>query len=176
MIYQIVEAFKETALRHKGVFTFKYQDKILINAQPNNKYYEVIIETDPYFGQVGDNHTLTLNMDVLGFVDIDEVTTQDIACQIGLSIINKVVADNRMIMSLNNYSILCFTKNTDDVSAGARFTIELTVPSFIDFCTEPDNFLTDEEYQEKLENMKDSELNLGEPKDDKGLDLKPLKL
>ena len=125
MIYQIVEAFKETALRHKGVFTFKYQDKILINAQPNNKYYEVIIETDPYFGQVGDNHTLTLNMDVLGFVDIDEVTTQDIACQIGLSIINKVVADNRMIMSLNNYSILCFTKNTDDVSAGARFTIEL---------------------------------------------------
>lgn len=176
MIYQIVEAFKETALRHKGVFTFKYQDKILINAQPNNKYYEVIIETDPYFGQVGDNHTLTLNMDVLGFVDIDEVTTQDIACQIGLSIINKVVADNRMIMSLNNYSILCFTKNTDDVSAGARFTIELTVPSFIDFCTEPDNFLTDEEYQEKLDNKEDSELNLGEPKDDKGLDLKPLKL
>ena len=174
MIYQIVEAFKETALRHKGVFTFKYQDKILINAQPNNKYYEVIIETDPYFGQVGDNHTLTLNMDVLGFVDIDEVTTQDIACQIGLSIINKVVADNRMIMSLNNYSILCFTKNTDDVSAGARFTIELTVPSFIDFCTEPDNFLTDEEYQEKLDNEK--ELYLGEPKEDKGLDLKPLKI
>lgn len=174
MIYQIVEAFKETALRHKGVFTFKYQDKILINAQPNNKYYEVIIETDPYFGQVGDNHTLTLNMDVLGFVDIDEVTTQDIACQIGLSIINKVVADNRMIMSLNNYSILCFTKNTDDVSAGARFTIELAVPSFIDFCTEPDNFLTDEEYQEKLDNKE--ELYLGEPKEDKGLDLKPLKL
>lgn len=174
MIYQIVEAFKETALRHKGVFTFKYQDKILINAQPNNKYYEVIIETDPYFGQVGDNHTLILNMDVLGFVDIDEVTTQDIACQIGLSIINKVVADNRMIMSLNNYSILCFTKNTDDVSAGARFTIELAVPSFIDFCTEPDNFLTDEEYQEKLDNKE--ELYLGEPKEDKGLDLKPLKL
>ena len=174
MIYQIVEAFKETALRHKGVFTFKYQDKILINAQPNNKYYEVIIETDPYFGQVGDNHTLTLNMDVLGFVDIDEVTTQDIACQIGLSIINKVVADNRMIMSLNNYSILCFTKNTDDVSAGARFTIELTVPSFIDFCTEPDNFLTDEEYEEKLDNSE--ELYLGEPKEDKGLDLKPLEL
>lgn len=176
MIYQIVEAFKEVALRHKGVFTFKYQDKILINAQPNNKYYEVIIETDPYFGQVGDNHTLTLNMDVLGFVDIDEVTTQDIACQIGLSIINKVVADNRMIMSLNSYSILCFTKNTDDVSAGARFTIELTVPSFIDFCTEPENFLTDEEYQEKLDSMKDSELYLGEPKEDKGLDLKPLKI
>ena len=113
-------------------------------------------------------------MDVLGFVDIDEVTTQDIACQIGLSIINKVVADNRMIMSLNNYSILCFTKNTDDASAGARFTIELTVPSFIDFCTEPDNFLTDEEYQEKLDN--EEELYLGEPKEDKGLDLKPLKI
>lgn len=176
MIYQIVEAFKEAALRHKGVFTFKYQDKILINAQPNNKYYQVIIETDPYFGELGQNHTLTLNMDVLGFVDIDEITTQDIASQIGLSIINRVVNENRMIMSLNSYSILCFTKNTDDVSAGARFTIELTVPSFIDFCTESENFLTDEEYQEKLDSMKDTELNLGEPKEDKGLDLKPLKL
>ena len=77
-------------------------------------------------------------------------------------------------MSLNNYSILCFTKNTDDVSAGARFPIELTVPSFIDFCTEPDNFLTDEEYEEKLDNKE--ELYLGEPKEDKGLDLKPLKI
>ena len=174
MIYQIVEAFKETALRHKGVFTFKYQDKILINAQPNNKYYEVIIETDPYFGQVGDNHTLTLNMDVLGFVDIDDGPPHDNPCQLGPSTNNPGVADHRMIKSLNNYSILCFTKNTDDASAGARFTIELTVPSFIDFCTEPDNFLTDEEYEEKLDNKE--ELYLGEPKEDKGLDLKPLKI
>lgn len=176
MIYQIVEAFKEVALRHKGVFTFKYQDKILINAQPNNKYYEVIIETDPYFGESGQNHTLTLNMDVLGFVDIDELTTQDIASQIGLSIINRVVNQNRMIMSLSSYSIMLFTKNTDDVCAGARFTIQLVVPSFIDYCTEPEYFLEGAEYEEKLENMKDSELNLGQPKDDKGLDLKPLKL
>ena len=176
MINQIVEAFKEGSLKHRAVWTFKYQDRILINAQPNNKYYQVILETDPYFGQVGDNHTLTLNMDVLGFVDIDEVTTQDIACQIGLSIINKVVADNRMIMSLNNYSILCFTKNTDDVSAGARFTIELTVPSFMDYCTEPSYFLDDEEYELKMQKMKDPELNLGEQVIDDRLDLKPLRL
>lgn len=174
MIYQIVEAFEKAALKHKAVFTFKYQDKILINAQPNNKYYEVIIETDPYFGQSGEVHTLTLNMDVLGFVDIDEKTTQDIASQIGLSIINKVVSDNRMIMSLDSYNILLFTKKTDDISAGARFTIQLIVPSFIDYCVEEDNFITDEEYEEKIKNK--DELNLGDPKEYKGLDLKPLKL
>ena len=43
MIYSIVEAIKETALKHKGVMTFKYQDKLLTNAQPNNQYYEVIL-------------------------------------------------------------------------------------------------------------------------------------
>ena len=176
MINQIVEAFKEGSLKHRAVWTFKYQDRILINAQPNNKYYQVILETDPYFGQVGDNHTLTLNMDVLGFVDIDEVTTQDIACQIGLSIINKVVNDNRNLMSLIGYSILLFTKNTDDVSAGARFTIELTVPSFIDYCTEPSYFLDDEEYELKMQKMKDPELNLGEQVINDRLDLKPLRL
>lgn len=176
MIHQIIEAFKETALKHKAVWTFKYQDKILINAQPNNTYYQVIIETDPYFQQYGENHILTINMDIMGFVEEDEVTTQDIASQIGLSIINKVVNDNRRLISLKGYSILLFTKSTDDLSAGARFTIQITVPSFIDYCAEPSYFLEDEEYSEKLESMKESELNLGEVKQDNGLDLKPLKL
>ena len=36
------------------------------------------------------------------------------------------------------------------------------------------DILTDEEYEEKLDNKE--ELYLGEPKEDKGLDLKPLKL
>lgn len=169
MIYSIIEAFKEASLKHKAVFTFKYQDKILINAQPNNRYYEVVIETDPYFRQTGENNIVTINMNVLGFVDIDELTTQDIASQIGLSIINKVVNDNRMIISLNNYSILLFTKESDDSAAGARFTIELTVPSFINYCTEEDNFISNEEYEEKIKNP--DILYLGEPKEMKVLDL-----
>lgn len=178
MIYQIVEAFKKTALMHKAVLTFKYQDRILINAQPNNDYYQVIIETDPYFRQVtNSNHILSLNMDVLGFVrDKSESEIQDIASQIGLSIINKVISDNPSFLSLQGYSILLFTKSTDDSSAGARFTIELLVPSFIDYCTEPDYFLSEEEYQEKLDKIKDWELDLGEPIPEIPLDLKPADL
>ena len=79
MINQIVEAFKEGSLKHRAVWTFKYQDRILINAQPNNKYYQVILETDGYFEQSGEYHTLTINLNVLGFVNTDEQTTQDIA-------------------------------------------------------------------------------------------------
>ena len=89
MIYHIVNAFKETALKHKAILTFKYQDQILINAQPNNTHYSCIIETDPLFGEVNGNHTLTINMNILGVGD--ELEVQDIASQIGLSIINKVV-------------------------------------------------------------------------------------
>lgn len=174
MIYSIVEAIKETALRHKGVMTFKYQDKLLTNAQPNNQYYEVIVETDGYFKQVKDVHTLSINMSVLGFVDKSELETQDICSQIGLSIINKVCQDNSWLMTLMGYSILLFTKRTDDSASGARFTIELAVPSFIDWCSEQNNWLTDEEYEEKIKES--DKLNLGEDRIYSGLDLKPADL
>lgn len=174
MIYSIVEAIKETALKHKGVMTFKYQDKLLTNAQPNNQYYEVIVETDGYFKQVKDIHTLSINMSVLGFVDKSELETQDICSQIGLSIINKVCQDNSWLMTLLGYSILLFTKRTDDSASGARFTIELAVPSFIDWCSEQDNWLTDEEYEEKIKES--DKLNLGEDRIYNGLDLKPADL
>lgn len=174
MIYSIVEAIKETALKHKGVMTFKYQDKLLTNAQPNNQYYEVIVETDGYFKQVKDIHTLSINMSVLGFVDKSELETQDICSQIGLSIINKVCQDNSWLMTLIGYSILLFTKRTDDSASGARFTIELAVPSFIDWCSEQNNWLTDEEYEEKIKES--DKLNLGEDRIYNGLDLKPANL
>lgn len=174
MIYSIVEAIKETALKHKGVMTFKYQDKLLTNAQPNNQYYEVIVETDGYFKQVKDVHTLSINMSVLGFVDKSELETQDICSQIGLSIINKVCQDNSGLMTLMGYSILLFTKRTDDSASGARFTIELAVPSFIDWCSEQNNWLTDEEYEEKIKES--DKLNLGEDRIYNGLDLKPADL
>lgn len=174
MIYSIVEAIKETALKHKGVMTFKYQDKLLTNAQPNNQYYEVIVETDGYFKQVKDIHTLSINMSVLGFVDKSELETQDICSQIGLSIINKVCQDNSGLMTLIGYSVLLFTKRTDDSASGARFTIELAVPSFIDWCSEQNNWLTDEEYEEKIKES--DKLNLGEDRIYNGLDLKPADL
>lgn len=175
MIYRIVEAFKEGSLRHKAVWTFKYQDRILINAQPNNKYYQVILETDGYFDQKNDQAlSLTINLDILGFVEVDEQTTQDICSQIGLSILNKVVNENRDIMSLEGYSILLFTKSTDDAAAGARFTIRLAVPQFIDYCIDEDYFLEDEEYEEKLLTLKDSDLDLGDREVSDQLDLHPL--
>lgn len=176
MINQIIEAFKQVALQNKAVWTFKYQDSILINAQPNNKNYSVIIESDPIMDFNNNVGTITLNMDVLSFVDVAEVETQDISSQIGLSIIHKVVDNNRSIMSLKNYSILFFTKKSDDVSAGCRFTIQLAIPEFINYCTLEDSYLTEEEYEEKLESMKDKELNLGNANTNTELDLKPLKL
>lgn len=176
MINQIVEAFKQVALQNKAVWTFKYQDSILINAQPNNKNYSVIIESDPIMDFNNNVGTITLNMDVLSFVNVTEVETQDISAQIGLSIIHKVVDNNRSIMSLKNYSILFFTKKSDDVSAGCRFTIQLAIPEFINYCTLEDSYLTEEEYEEKLESMKDKELNLGNANTNTELDLKPLKL
>ena len=46
----------------------------------------------------------------------------------------------------------------------------------MNYCTEPSYFLDDEEYELKMQKMKDPELNLGEQVIDDRLDLKPLRL
>lgn len=176
MINQIVQAFKKTALMHKAVNRFCYQQKIDINQQPNNPNYQVILEQDYLMRFNRENGQIVLNMDVLGFVDNTEQETQDICTQIALSIITRTIQQNRNIMSLISYDILGFVRQTDDISSGVRVTLTLAIPLFIDYCTEPSYFLDDEEYELKMQKMKDPELNLGEPKEDKGLDLKPLKI
>lgn len=169
MIYRIVEAIKETALKHKAVNTFKYQNKI--NLQPNNKYYEVIVEQDPLFNYP--RGTVSVNMTVLGFPE-SELETQDVCFQIGLSIINKLDSYNQSLFKVADYSILGLVKTTDDLAAGMRFTITLNVVLPIDLCSEPSYFLTDEEYNAKIEAMKDNELDLGTQTVSDELDLRPL--
>lgn len=176
MINQIVEAFKKTALMHKAVNRFCYQQRIDINQQPNNPNYQVILEQDYLMRFNRENGQIVLNMDVLGFVDNTEQETQDICTQIALSIITRTIEQNRNIMSLISYDILGFVKQTDDVSSGVRVTLTLAIPLFIDYCIEDDYFLTEEEYEQKLESMKDKELNLGDANTNTELDLKPLKL
>lgn len=176
MINQIVEAFKKTALMHKAVNRFCYQQRIDINQQPNNPNYQVILEQDYLMRFSRENGQIVLNIDVLGFVDNTEQETQDICTQIALSIITRTIEQNRNIMSLISYDILGFVKQTDDVSSGVRVTLTLAIPLFIDYCIEDDYFLTEEEYEEKLESMKDKELNLGDANTNTELDLKPLKL
>lgn len=176
MINQIVEAFKKTALMHKAVNRFCYQQRIDINQQPNNPNYQVILEQDYLMRFNRENGQIVLNMDVLGFVDNTEQETQDICTQIALSIITRTIEQNRNIMSLISYDILGFVKQTDDISSGVRVTLTLAIPLFIDYCIEDDYFLTEEEYEQKLESMKDKELNLGDANTNTELDLKPLKL
>lgn len=176
MINQIVEAFKETALMHKAVKRFCYQQRIDINQQPNNPNYQVILEPDYLMRFNRENGQIVLNMDVLGFVDNTEQETQDICTQIALSIITRTIEQNRNIMSLISYDILGFVKQTDDISSGVRVTLTIAIPLFIDYCTLEDSYLTEEEYEEKLESMKDKELNLGDANTNTDLDLKPLKL
>lgn len=176
MINQIVQAFKKTALMHKAVNRFCYQQRIDINQQPNNPNYQVILEQDYLMRFNRENGQIVLNMDVLGFVDNTEQETQDICTQIALSIITRTIQQNRNIMSLISYDILGFVRQTDDISSGVRVTLTLAIPLFIDYCTEPSYFLDDEEYELKMQKMKDPELNLGEQVINDRLDLKPLRL
>jgi hypothetical protein len=133
MIKQIIDAFKETSLKHILVNDVFYQDQI--NLQPNNKYFQVSIENDPIMTTIG---KLQLNINVLGLGD--ELETQDKALQIGLAIIDRTVATHRSIMNLDTCSALAISKISDDLAAGVRFSIVLTIPLPIDYCTLNDYF------------------------------------
>lgn len=126
MLQEVITKFREESL--KLVPTFKYEDQILTNAQPNNKHFSVIIESDPYITFNQDySGVIQLNMDVLASGE-NELSIQNKAIIYGMEIIDKTFSNNRDLLSLISYDILCFTKYTDDECAGCRFTIKLAVP------------------------------------------------
>lgn len=134
MIKEPIKLIEQVALSIGSVRTFKYQDKILNNAQPNNLNYQVTVETDGYFQSINEAMTLSLNMSVMSFVKEDELSVQDKAMQIGLNIIYKLIDEG---LSIKDYTVLLFTKYTDDSCSGARFTLNIVLP--LNFCPVDDS-------------------------------------
>ena len=155
MIKDFVELFKNIALRHKLVKTFRYQEKIYNNAQNNYKTYQVYLDTislhqlnittniftsefELYIlsqpdGTSGNtildvqNDAYTIACDIMAFID-----TQD---------------EYRGILSVYDYSILTLSHYTDDSSAGVKLSLVLEMPSPLNWCTLDENF-NDEPYEE----------------------------
>ena len=148
MIKDIVKILENVCLRHKGVKTFKYQDKILINAQGGNQYYQVVLEDVSYHNLNITNGIFVseFNLYFLGFptkneqdsiLDIQD-TTYSIACDVMEFIDN--MPEYQGVLSVYDYSILTISHFTDDAAAGVRLTLKLRVPSPVDLCTYQDNF------------------------------------
>lgn len=157
MLKDVVNIIKDISLRHKGVRTFRYQSKILNNAQNNNKTYQVYVDDISL-------HELNITTNIfkaqfeiyiLGFVD-DENTVLDVqnnAYTIACDIMAKIDIDDayKGVLSVYDYSILTLSHYTDDNAAGVKLSLVLQMPNPVNLCTLDDNF-NDKPYEEEPDN------------------------
>lgn len=176
MLTQIVDIIKNISLRHKGVKTFKYQNKIYNNAQNNHLCYQVYLSTVSH-------HQLNITTNIfkqeytlyiLGQPDNDKkvVDIQDDCYTIAVNILGYLDnhPDYKGVLSVYDYDILTLSEYTDDNSSGVRLSIVLETPSPLNLCELYDNF-NDEPYQGGV----DKEITLPE-KNDGHITLNPIRL
>lgn len=155
MLKDIVDIIKDTCLKHKGVRTFKYQDKSWNNAQNNYATYQAYLSTVSY-------HRLNITTNIfrsefelyiLGQPKKDDEEDTLKVQNDCYTIINNILArlDNlpeyKNVISLYDYDIMVLAHYSDDDSAGVKCSIVLATPSPVSLCDLDDNF-NDEPYPE----------------------------
>ena len=178
MLKDIIDILKDVSLRHKGVYTFRYQGEKLNNAQNNHRGYQVYVD-DINLHELNITTNIfkvSLEIYVLGQPNGESGNTildvQNNAYTIACDIMAKIDTDEafRGILSVYDYSILTLARYTDDSSAGVKLSLVLQMPSPLNWCTLDDNF--DDEPHEEDE---DHEIDIDE--DEVGdIDITPISL
>lgn len=155
MIKDFVEIFKNLALRHVGVRTFRYQNDVYNNAQNNYKTFQVYLDTvSMHRLNITTNIFVSeFNLYILSQPDgtsgntIEDVQTN--AFTIAVDILGAL--DNweefRGVLSLHDYAILTLSEYSDDKSSGVKLSVVLESPSPLNLCTLDENF-NDEPYED----------------------------
>ena len=178
MLKDIIDILKDVSLRHKGVYTFRYQGEKLNNAQNNYRGYQVYVD-DINLHELNITTNIfkvSLEIYVLGQPNGESGNTildvQNNAYTIAVDIMAKIDTDEafRGILSVYDYSILTLARYTDDSSAGVKLSLVLQMPSPLNWCTLDENF--DDEPHEEDE---DHEIDIDE--DEVGdIDITPISL
>lgn len=158
MLKDVINILKDVSLRHKGVYTFRYQGDDLNNAQNNHKYYQVYVDDISL-------HELNITTNIfkarfeiyiLGFVNDDKTVldVQNDAYTIATDIMAYIDTQEvfQGVLSVYDYSILTLARYTDDSSAGVKLSLVLQMPNPVNLCTLEDQF--DDEPHKEEEDMK----------------------
>ncbi len=177
MIKDIVNLIKETALRHKGVKTFRYTGDDLHNQQNNHEYYQVYLDDVSYhqLNITTNIFKVEFNLYILGFpvnIPDDILDKQNNAYTIAADIVAYLDTNEafRGILSVYDYSILTLSHYTDDNAAGVKLSLVLAMPSPVNLCELDDNF-NDEPYEPEKDD--DIDIDVNETGD---IDIKPITL
>ena len=181
MIKDIIDILKDTFLRHKGVKTFKYQEKAYNNAQNNHKALQVYVVDTSYhqFNLTTNLLKVEFEIYVLGQPEVKDdpdmiLEIQDkaytVACDAMAYIDEK--DEYQGILDVYDYSIIVLSHYSDDDSSGVHLSLVLTVPSPVSLCTLDDNF-NDEPYPEDPD---EPEVEIETPEPSEDIDITPIKL
>lgn len=178
MIKSFVELFKNIALRHKSVYTFRYQGDDYNNAQNNYRTYQVYMDTYSVHQLnittnifIGEFQLYILSQpDGTSGNTVEDVQTN--AFTIAVDILGAIEnwEEYKGVLSLHDYSILTLDRYSDDSSAGVKLSVVLEYPSPLNLCTLDDNF-DDEPHEEEPDHEIDIDSNeVGD------IDINPIKL
>ena len=177
MIQDIVNIFKDVALRHKGVRSFHYQDTSLFNTQNNYEPYQFLLDSASYSQlNISTNiFKIEFNCYILATPKQDGkdvLTIQNEAYSIACNILAYIdnADEYKGVLSLYDYSIMTIDHYTTNDSAGVRLSIVLAMPSPVSLCDLDDNF-NDTPY----EPTPDKEIDVPSI-DDKEITIKTIKL
>ena len=183
MYTQIIDYILHSFLMHKAVKCAKYQNRSLTNAQNNNSYMQVVIDSNPYFDTLisvpNIPFIMQLNIDIMGFPRTDgtytELDAQNDAFQIAIELIHYIKQDDTFMgqLSIRDYQLVGFDHYTDDNAAGMRLTLQLITVDPINLCTFMDNF--SEDFVPEPEQDKEIDITDPEPPSDiNNLVLRPI--
>jgi hypothetical protein len=164
MLKDVIEILKNASLRHKGVYTFRYQGDDLNNAQNNYKMYQVYVD-DISLHQLNITTNIfkvEFQIYILGFVNEDKtiLDVQDDAYTIAVDLMAFIDSQEEYqgILSVYDYDILTLSHYTDDSSAGVKLSLVLQMPSPLNWCTLSENF-DDEPHEEEEDHKIDVDTN-----------------
>ncbi len=177
MLKDIVSIIRDTALRHKGVHTFRYQGDDLHNQQNNHEYYQVYLDDVSYhqLNITTNIFRVEFNLYILGFpVDIPEdiLEKQNNAYTIAADIVAYLDTNEafRGVLSVYDYSMITLSRYSSDNAAGVKLSLVLAMPSPVSLCELDENF-NDEPYEPE----KDSEIDI-DVNETGDIDIKPITL
>lgn len=179
MLKDIIEILETISLRHKGVRTFRYQSKILNNAQNNYGTYQVYVD-DVSLHQLNiTNNVFKAEFDIyiLGQANGESGNTildvQNNAYTIAVDIVAKIDSDEafRGVLSVYDYSILVLSHYSDDNSSGVKLSLVLEMPSPLNWCTLDENF-----NEEPYSGDTDTEITISGDTVSEDLIINPIKL
>ena len=178
MLKDIIEILRDVSLRHKGVYTFRYQDDMLNNAQNNYPGYQVYV-SDTSMHQLNITTNIfkaEFQIYIIGHATGESGNTildvQNDAYTIAVDIMAMIdtLEDYRGVLSVYDYSILVLSHYTDDNSAGVKLSLVLEMPSPLNWCTIDDNF-DDEPHEDEPD--REIDINVDEITD---IDINPIHL